>query len=168
MSTVIHRVDERLVHGQVCVGWVPAHRITRMVVADAQAAADGFETEILGSAAPAGVEVRVIDPSEAPAAVEAARPTLVLFRSLAAVAAYRQAGGAIPVLNLGGLHYRDERRRFMDFLYLSREDLAHLARLDADGIRLEAQDVPAHAAVHINPLIAEGRLAFDRLASGHS
>ncbi|MBN2707360.1 MAG: PTS sugar transporter subunit IIB, partial [Deltaproteobacteria bacterium] len=36
MTTVLYRVDDRLIHGQITVSWVPRLRATRIVIADNQ------------------------------------------------------------------------------------------------------------------------------------
>ena len=75
MSWLLHRVDDRLIHGQVVVAWGQRLRPVRIWVADDASAADEWERELLATVAP-GIEVHVVPVAEAAAAYagEAAAP----------------------------------------------------------------------------------------------
>jgi hypothetical protein len=53
------RIDERLVHGQVLVGWVPHLGARRVVVADDEAARSPLARAAMSLALPPGVEASV-------------------------------------------------------------------------------------------------------------
>ncbi len=165
MSLVLARIDERLIHGQVSVGWKAALDFDRILVADDELAADDWEREMLASAAPPGVETEVMTESAAAARLAEGVPgrTILLVRSPAAVLAMTRAGAPLPEVNAGGLYYREGSRRFLDYLYLTRGDVEALEALAELGVRLEARDLPGNPAVDLNQAISEGRLAYDRL-----
>jgi mannose/fructose/N-acetylgalactosamine-specific phosphotransferase system component IIB len=146
MSWALVRVDDRLIHGQVVVAWGARLRPRRIWVADDGAAADAWERELLGSAAP-GVEVRVVTVAEAAAGwdAEAAAPgpAFLLVRDLRTAVALLEAGAAIRTLNLGGLHYAPGKEKVAEYVYLDDSDRALVRRLAAAGVALEVQDVPA-------------------------
>ena len=150
MSLVLVRVDDRLIHGQVLLGWGPALDPARYVVADDGLAADPFERALLEASAPGTpVEVLGIELAAARLAALSAESgaTVVLVRALPEAA--RLAGalgraGALPqAINLGGLHYAPGKTRVHDVVYLDRADRAALAALADLGVRVVVQDVPA-------------------------
>lgn len=149
MSWALVRVDDRLIHGQVVVAWGARLHPRRIWVADDAAAADAWERDLLGSAAP-GVDVRVVPLAEAAAqwAAEAAapEPAILLLRDLRAAVALLDAGAVLTTLNLGGLHYSPGKAKVADYVYLDDADRAHARRLAAAGVALEVQDVPATRA----------------------
>lgn len=59
------RIDERLIHGQVVVGWSKNYNITHIIVANDNAANDNILSKTLRMAAPAGVKVAVKTVDEA-------------------------------------------------------------------------------------------------------
>ena len=150
MSLALVRVDDRLIHGQVLLGWGPALEPARYVVVDDGLAADPFERVLLeASASGTPVEVLAIDlaaPRLAALAL-APEPTVVLVRALpeaARLAAAMARNGALPqAINLGGLHYAPGKTRVHDAVYLDHADRAALAALAALGVRIVVQDVPA-------------------------
>jgi mannose/fructose/N-acetylgalactosamine-specific phosphotransferase system component IIB len=146
VSWVLHRVDDRLIHGQVVVAWGGLLRPRRIWVVDDGAAANPWERELLNEAAP-GVEVRVATVAEAAAAhaEEAAAEgrAFLLVRSLESALALAEAGAVFATLTLGGIHYAPGRTRVNDYLYLDTADRARARRLLERGVALEVQDVPA-------------------------
>jgi mannose/fructose/N-acetylgalactosamine-specific phosphotransferase system component IIB len=162
-------VDQRLVHGQVTVAWVPALGIRRILVADDDLAADDFEREIVESSGPPGVPVEVLDVESAGRRLAGVpEETLCLVRWPETLLRLVRGGAPIREAMLGGLYHRVGSRRFLDYLYLTPADLEALDELARRGVRLTARDVPTGTGIPLNPLLAEGRLAFDRLPPGGS
>ncbi len=149
MSWILHRVDDRLIHGQIVIAWGERLRPVRIWVADDAAAASPWERDLLASAAP-GIEVRVVPLREAAAsyAAEAAESggAFLLVRDLDAALALVEAGAAVPRFTLGGLHYAPGKDKINEYLYLDAEDRRRANALLERGVALEVQDVPASRA----------------------
>jgi mannose/fructose/N-acetylgalactosamine-specific phosphotransferase system component IIB len=154
MSWVLHRVDDRLIHGQVVIAWGQRFRPERILVVDNASAANDWERDLLASAAP-GVEVRVLGVAEATAAyvleTQAQGPAFLLVRDLQTALALLEAGTSISAFNLGGLHYAPGKDKVNEYIYLDREDRRAARALLDRGVALEVQDVPASRS---HPLIA--------------
>jgi mannose/fructose/N-acetylgalactosamine-specific phosphotransferase system component IIB len=146
MSWTLHRVDDRLIHGQVVVAWAGRLRPGRIWVVDNASAADPWERELISTVAP-GIEVRVATVAEAVAhyAAEAAAPggAFLLVRDLGTALALVEAGAAIPSFTLGGLHYAPGRDKVNEYIYLDAGDRRAARALIARGVALQVQDVPA-------------------------
>lgn len=142
----MHRIDDRLIHGQVVIAWGQRLRPQRIWVVDDASASSPWERELLGSAAP-DTEVRVVTVAEAAAAWagEAAAPggAFLLVRDLGGALALVEAGAAIPAFTLGGLHYAPGKIKVNEYVYLDEEDRRRARALAQRGVALEVQDVPA-------------------------
>jgi mannose/fructose/N-acetylgalactosamine-specific phosphotransferase system component IIB len=150
LSLALVRVDDRLIHGQVLLGWGPALEPARYVVVDDGLASDPFERALLeASASGTPVEVLGIELAAPRLAALALAPeaTVVLVRALPEAArlaaALARLGAAPPAINLGGLHYAPGKSRVHDAVYLDHADRAALAALAALDVRIVVQDVPA-------------------------
>jgi mannose/fructose/N-acetylgalactosamine-specific phosphotransferase system component IIB len=158
MSWILHRVDDRLIHGQVVIAY--GHRLQpkRIWVADDAAAASAWERSLLLSAAP-GIEVRVVTVAVAAAAYEseAGEPggAFLLLRDLSAALALVEAGAPVPSLNLGGLHYAPGKSKVNEYIYLGDLDRSAARALLERGVTLEVQDVPATRVQPLRALIPE-------------
>ena len=146
MSWLLHRVDDRLIHGQVVVAWGGRLHPQRIWVVDDASAASAWERDLLASAAP-GVEVRVLTVAEAAEAHagEAAAPggALLLVRDLATAEALVGGGAVVASFNVGGLHYAAGKDKINEYVYLDDADRAHARALLDRGVALVVQDVPA-------------------------
>ena len=155
MSWKNHRVDDRLIHGQVVVAWGNALRFARLYVVDDQAAASPWERDLLASAAP-GVEVRLLTVAEAAAAWASERDAsggaMLVVRDLRTARALVEAGAAVASFTLGGLHYAPGKTKLNEYLYLDEADRADARALLARGVALEVRDVPASRAQALTAL----------------
>jgi len=146
MSWLLHRVDDRLIHGQVVVAWGNRLNPQRIWVVDDAVAASDWERELLESSAP-GITVRVCGVAGAAAGWEAERDApggaFLLVRDLATALRLAEAGAPFTRLNLGGLHYAPGKDKVNEYVYLDAGDRAAARALVARGVTLEVQDVPA-------------------------
>ena len=58
-NNVFIRIDDRLLHGQVVVSWIPYLKANEVVIADDEYANDEFMCELIKSSEPEGVLVHV-------------------------------------------------------------------------------------------------------------
>ena len=158
MSWVLHRVDDRLIHGQVVIAW--GHRLhpRRIWVADDASAASGWERDLLASAAP-GIEVRVVSVAEAAERyadeAAAAGGAFLLVRDLKTALRLVEVGAAIRSFNLGGLHFAPGKDKVNEYIYLDAGDREVAGALLHRGVALEVQDVPATRAQALGALDPE-------------
>ncbi len=104
---VLARVDDRLIHGQVVVGWARALEADCLVVANDAVAADPMQRQLLPMAVPPQIKVGIYRVREAAEALRQdkyeGRRVIVLFASLADALSLVQSGFPLARLNLGGI-----------------------------------------------------------------
>jgi len=157
MPIVLCRVDDRLVHGQVVVGWGRPLNLNRIVLVDDEVRQSPWEQELYRIAAPAEIAMDFVNAVEAAPrlqAWEAGRErVLVLVGTIGAAAELlRRAPGGLRRLNLGGIHAAPGRRERLRYLYLSDDEVALLTRMADRGLEVSAQDVPTSRAVPLKDL----------------
>jgi PTS system mannose-specific IIB component/fructoselysine and glucoselysine-specific PTS system IIB component len=157
MPLVLFRVDDRLVHGQVVIGWGRPLAARFIVLVDDAVAASPWEQDLYRMAAADGVEIAFETADQAivdlPALAADPRRTIVLTGDLATMARLREAHPeVVGQINLGGIHHRPGRHERLRYLYLDEEEEALLGRLAAAGARVSAQDLPTSPAVPVEAL----------------
>ena len=162
MSWVLHRIDDRLIHGQVLVAWGARLAPARIWLVDDEVAASDWERQVYEAAAP-DIEVKVVNVSEAAAGwageATAAGGAFLLVRNLATALRLVEAGARVRAFNVGGLHYAPGKDKLNEYVYLDDGDRAAARALLARGVMLEAQDVPAtrpQALAALEPALATG------------
>lgn len=158
MPVVLARVDDRLVHGQVVIGWGRPLEADLIVLVDGTVAANAWEQEIYRMAVPEGMEILFADVADAGrrlSAWEASQArVVVLTGDIATMAALHAAAPAvIQRVNLGGLHHRPGRTEHLRYIYLDPGEEAALRALAAAGAQVSAQDLPGTPPVPLERLL---------------
>jgi mannose/fructose/N-acetylgalactosamine-specific phosphotransferase system component IIB len=152
------RVDDRLLHGQVALGWRHALDPKTFWIVDDAAAADPFAVAIFRGALPEGTDLVVHSIRaflELNGLAEETAGGVLLLRGLADLRRLCDGGFMPEEVNLGGIHEHPGARRVLDYLFLAEEDRAAIRELLARGIRLYAQDLPGSRRRDVAQLLAE-------------
>ncbi len=157
MPILLCRIDDRLIHGQVVVGWGRPLGIERIILVDDQVAASTWEQALYRMAVPSEVQLVFASVPEAARALPewqaAVGRTLLLTGDILTMVALQAANAAVVHdVNVGGLHHRPGRRQRLPYVYLTDDEFASLRRLEAAGAVVTAQDVPTAARVPLKGL----------------
>jgi mannose/fructose/N-acetylgalactosamine-specific phosphotransferase system component IIB len=151
---ILYRVDDRLVHGQVVEGWVPALGAQELAVVSDETAGDEMRRTIMRFATPEEVDLKIMTVAEAsaylPEAEKSARRVLLLLPGLAEALALLKNGLKITSLNIGGMHYSAGKNVSIGkAIFLNDEDCSALKALSAAGIAIEGRGVPTDKPVDL-------------------
>lgn len=157
MPVKLARIDDRLIHGQVILGWVPAVKPDRIVVANDRVAGSDWERKFYSSCVPPEVNVSFATVAEAARQIRAdlyqTEQLIVLLESAQDTLAFIGSGIDLKEVNVGGLHYREGSVELLPFVFLVHEERNALRELVKRGVTLSAQDVPSNPAKIINSLV---------------
>jgi PTS system mannose-specific IIB component/fructoselysine and glucoselysine-specific PTS system IIB component len=155
MPVVLYRVDDRLVHGQVVIGWGKPLNIGFIALVDDGVAGSEWEQDLYRMGVPPEIELifaRVEDVGRLAAGWGAdPRNGIVLTADISTMAAVCRSVG-VERVNLGGIHHRPGRTARLPYVYLTDEELRMLNALAASGVAVTAQDLPTTAPVPLERL----------------
>jgi len=157
MPIVLARVDDRLIHGQVVIGWGRPLGVDLIVLVDDQVAASPWEQDLYRMAVSPDIEVRFVTVADAATLMKdwqnGPRRGLLLTGNLETMAALHAADPVVAHrINLGGIHHRPGRRERLPYLYLTDDELQALFQLEAAGAEITAQDLPTSPSVPLRAL----------------
>lgn len=158
MPVLLYRVDERLVHGQVVVGWGGHLRPDRYLVVDDQLVDSDWEQDLYRLGA-GGAEVEFVSVQGGRDALDAwrddPRRSVVLTRDVATILELARGGRLRGVdVNLGGIHHGPGRTQVLTYLHLTPEDQEHLRILaEEEDISVSARDLPDAHRVGLKSLL---------------
>lgn len=147
----IVRVDDRLLHGQVVVGWGQALDLAPMVLVSDRVAKDPELSQTFRRLVPPEQQGDVITVSEAAELwlrgdYKNKRAMLVIEAPVDALKMVR-LGVPMKVLTLGGLHFREGREELLPYIFLSDWDRTTLQELRGLGVLIRCQDLPASKSI---------------------
>jgi PTS system mannose-specific IIB component/fructoselysine and glucoselysine-specific PTS system IIB component len=158
MPIVLHRIDERLIHGQVVLGWGSELEPDRYIVVDDAVAETPWEQELYEVGLPTGTVAefhtiedarRLHDRWQA----DGAR-TILLTRVPDAMRALASGGALRGVgVNVGGIHHAAGREMVLPYVFLGAGEREALAALADAGAAVTAQDVPAARPIALGRLL---------------
>jgi mannose/fructose/N-acetylgalactosamine-specific phosphotransferase system component IIB len=148
----LFRVDERLIHGQVTVGWGIRLDPVRYVVVDDLLAESDWEQELYRLGTPSGVEVCFLGVADATAELtrfdNLEGVTILLTRTLPTMARLAEGGGMEGrEVNLGGIHHAPGRESVLPYLSLGDVERDSIRVLLDAGVEVIARDLPGSAGV---------------------
>ncbi len=156
MSLALVRLDDRLIHGQVVVGWGQPLNVGFIVLVDDEVRNSTWEQDLYRMGVPASIEVLFVSLAEAERRLteweQDDRAGILLAGDIDIMAALAGTG-QIQKVNIGGVHHRAGRTERLRYVYLTDEEAEKLRRLAANGILVTAQDVPTTRAVPIGEFL---------------
>lgn len=150
MSIVLYRLDDRLIHGQVVVGWGQPLNCRFIVLVDDEVRASDWEQDLYRMGVPDAIEVLFASVEEAVVRLAdwTADPRAgILLVGDIDTAVQLTTRTPLRTLNIGGVHHRPGRTERLRYVYLSPDEAAKLRDLAAGGVQIAAQDVPTARAV---------------------
>lgn len=151
MTVALVRVDDRLIHGQVVVGWGQPLGLGFVALVDDRVRGSEWEQDLYRMGVPPGMEAIFVSLDEAARRFadweKDRRVGLVLTADLETAAALVARVPRVRRITLGGIHHRPGRVERLRYVYLSDDELSMLRGLAAQGVDVVAQDVPTARAV---------------------
>jgi PTS system mannose-specific IIB component/fructoselysine and glucoselysine-specific PTS system IIB component len=152
-------VDDRLVHGQVVLGWGQALHAAFIVLVDDAVAGSGWEQELYRMGVPPEMDVYFAGVDDAARQLDEwladSRIGILLTPDLETMNRLCAATQRVRKVNLGGIHHRPGRAQKLRYLYLAPADEDLLRTLSRRGIEVTAQDVPTAEPVPVEQLVSK-------------
>ena len=158
MSIVLYRVDERLIHGQVIVGWGSELHPDTIVVVDDDLAASTWEQELYAIGLPEDLATSFESVADARSHLAGWRTDrariLVLTRDVGTMRRLADKGAMRgEEVNIGGIHYAPGREPVLPYVYLSKSEIGDMGVLEKEGVRVSARDLPGARRVDLKEML---------------
>lgn len=183
----LFRIDDRLIHGQVMVGWVLALGLKELVLVNDRVASDSWQKEAFTAAVKAFSEDTTVcivskreafnllecqlssssclPPSSFPSFFKSSfqhlvksKRRMVIVESLDDAVELIRLGLKIPAINLGGIHMRSGREMILSYLYLDSQEMRAILELSIEGIKIFAKDLPESKEIDVVTIIKQKKV----------
>jgi mannose/fructose/sorbose-specific phosphotransferase system IIB component len=160
MQLVQVRIDDRLIHGQVVVGWRSDLKMNRILLCSDEVANSDWQTAIYLSAVPDDIDASVLRVEETIETLLNNRfgnqRILLLVDNPKTIVTLLQAGVKIDEVNVGGLHFKPGKSQISPFIFVDQEDIDSFEILHKHGIKLDGRDVPTRPSLDVAKLLNFG------------
>ena len=157
MPIALYRIDDRLIHGQVVVGWGQPLNIGFVVLVDDNVACCDWEQDLYRMGVPPEMELLFADVPTAvrdhDKFVNDPRRGIVVTPDIETMQRLVRGAGTIHDVNVGGIHHRVGRTPRLRYVFLTPDEERQLAALAESGIKVSAQDVPNARQVGLAELL---------------
>lgn len=151
---ILFRIDDRLIHAQVAIGWGRAMRPDRIVLADDVVSSTDWERELYAAAAAPDLAATVLSEREAVEQIAGgvfdSERIFLIVRGPREALRMIDAGLSTQEINVGGLHPRAGRRMITENVHADDAERAVLREIVKRGIRLESRALPGDRRDTIN------------------
>ena len=157
MDVQLFRIDDRLIHGQVVLGWAKTLQSERILLCDDEVSQSEWEKELYCTCVPEHLQTLVCDVNETAnilsTKIHPKDKTIVLVKEPKVVMDIVNKGYVPASINLGVLHFSDQRKKYLSYVYLNDEEINQLHWLLDKGINIFCQDVPTSKALNVLDVI---------------
>jgi mannose/fructose/N-acetylgalactosamine-specific phosphotransferase system component IIB len=151
------RIDDRLIHGQVVIGWATHLNTKEIILCDDTVADNEWEKELYLSCVPSNIDAKILNVSDTVSyltnKVQKNGKIIMLVESPMVIEQLLNAGMQIDLVNIGGMHFKDQRKKYLPYVYINEAELATFNRCMKRNVHFECLDVPNGKKVSLKRLI---------------
>ncbi len=159
MDVQLFRIDDRLIHGQVVLGWAKPLKSERILLCDDEVSENEWEKELYSTCVPVGLQTMIYTVAETASFLSRGDnlrdKTILLVKDPKAVMDIVNKGYVPGSINLGGLHFNDHRKKYLPYVYLNDEEVKQIHWLLDKGITMYCQDVPTGRKYDVRDVVGD-------------
>ncbi|MCB1059784.1 MAG: PTS sugar transporter subunit IIB [Calditrichaeota bacterium] len=147
----IVRIDDRLLHGQVVVGWAGALGLEWLILVNDRVSENKGLSAAIKAGVPPEIRADVVTFDQAVndmiAGEYAQKKSMLVLESPGDALRLLHKGVALRKLHVGGLHFREGSEELLPYVFLSNWDRMALDEMLERGVRITCQDIPSTTPV---------------------
>ena len=159
MNLQLFRIDDRLIHGQVVIGWVNYLNSKQIILCDDSVCENEWEKELYLSIIPDNLKAQVLTLSKLADILKSGQSdlskTIIVVSTPQVIEKLLELEVTIDKINMGGIHHKEGRSKYLSYLYLAPDEVSSLTRIMNTGISIDCQDVPDAKKIPLQNLISK-------------
>ena len=159
MEPQLFRIDDRLIHGQVVLGWARPLQSKCLLLCDDEIADSSWEKDLYMSCVSDDLKALVLNIKKTCEYIlngnSDLEKTIVLVKSPKIVFQLIENGYKPETINIGGLHFMGERKEYLPYVYMDESEVADFSNLIKQNITIFCQDVPTGKKYVFKDLISQ-------------
>jgi mannose/fructose/N-acetylgalactosamine-specific phosphotransferase system component IIB len=151
-SVAFLRIDDRLIHGQVIVGWLPEIKPENLVVVNDNVAEDAMRQDLMSLSVPPDVELEFYSTSDI-TDEDVNESSFILVSSPKDAWECLQKGIKPERFNVGGMHSKDGKEEIFEALHVDDEDRKYFDLIIKSGVEPIFQPTPQNQPKRLGDIL---------------
>ena len=155
-NLVFTRIDDRLIHGQVCAAWLKTlSNVRHILVIDDRTAQDPFMGEMFALLITSHISIEIRTVEEATKIMKEGlpKPTMVIVKVPQTIKRLMDNGLEFEHLNIGGMGMSAGRKKLFQNISASDEEREIFRELIARGVKVQIQIIPAQGCYDLDKVM---------------
>ena len=146
------RIDDRLIHGQVIVGWLPEIKPENLVVVNDSVAEDAMRQDLMSLSVPPEVELEFYSTADI-TDEDVNESSFILVSSPKDAWECLQKGIKPQRFNVGGMHSKDGKEEIFEALHVDGEDRKYFDLIIKSGVEPIFQPTPQNQPMPLGDIL---------------
>ena len=154
-NLIFTRIDDRLIHGQVCTSWIKTLDVEHILVCDDKTSEDSFMEDMFKMLIPEGITIDILNTNDAAVKLKGGldKKTMMIVKFPKTIKDLVDAGVGIEEVNVGGMGMTEGRSKFYKNISASEEEKTIFKELTNKNIKVEIQIIPAEKKFDVSELL---------------
>lgn len=157
MAILDVRIDDRLIHGQVCGFWIPHYSLERIAIVDDEIVNDEIRKTALKFGCPEKCKLSIFNTEKAAdkfiRKIDEGIRVMILCNSPAPILKMAQLGYKVPFVTVGNMSTKPGAIKIRKTVFVSKEEKEAFAGLAQSGIHIYSQMVPGEPREDLTDLM---------------
>lgn len=157
MAILDVRIDDRLIHGQVCGFWIPQYSLERIAIVDDKIVNDEVQKTALKFGCPEKCKLSIFDTAKAAEKfknkIDEGIKVMILCNSPVPVLRMAEKGYTVPYVTVGNMATKPGAKQLKKTVFISDEEKDAFLKLNELGVKIYSQMVPSESREEISELI---------------
>lgn len=149
MAIVEVRIDDRLIHGQVCGYWIPQYKVERILIIDNEVVNDESRKTLLKFGMPPGCKLSIFDTKKATEKllkrIDEGIRVMILCRGPEPLLELVENGYKIDHICVGNMSTKDGAKGLKRTVFVTPSEEEAFKKLANHGVKLVIQEKPTDA-----------------------
>jgi len=157
MAILDVRIDDRLIHGQVCGFWIPQYSLERIAIVDDEIVNDEVKKTALKFGCPEKCKLSIFDSAKAAdkfnRKIDEGIRVMILCNSPVPILRMAEQGFTVPYVTVGNMATKPGAKQVKKTVFISEEEKDAFLKLADRGVKIYSQMVPNETREEISELI---------------
>ncbi len=154
-NIILARIDDRLIHGQITIGWLKKINVDTVVIVDEELRKNSFLSDMTKNAAPDNYKIKILTEKEFIDYYDGqeSEDLLVLSKRPQIYESIQNKSRIFKEINIGNIGSKEKSKKIYKSIYMNEEEKKSIKNLLEKDCSIYVQILPEDSKIKIEKLI---------------